>query len=162
MKIRWYYLILWALLSLAATTPPPCEGSCIAAPRPDDAPPAAPLSQPNPALGWSVVETGSANDPLAAFGRRPIDQPRIIPAGGEYQDPSRPYPHYGIDYTYPEAFLNGIPQPVYPIGPGVVTAIHTCPLCWANSTEQWGKLRTGTIEPINNFGFGALVVVEHP
>lgn len=162
MKKHYIWILLLGLLTLAADTLPPCEGKCIAEPRPDDAPLAPALTQTNPAVGWSVTETGTDSDPLAAFGRRPIDEPRIIPAGGEYQDPSRPNPHYGIDYTYPEAFLNNIPQPIYPIGPGVVTAVHTCPTCWANSTEQWGKLRTGTIEPINNFGFGALVVVEHP
>ena len=109
-----------------------------------------------------MVETGTESDPLAAFGRRPIDEPRIIPGGGNYLDETRDFEHYGIDYTFPEMFIAKIPQPIYPIGPGVVTALHGCPVCFAESTEQWGKLRTGEITPVNNFGFGAVVVIEHP
>jgi murein DD-endopeptidase MepM/ murein hydrolase activator NlpD len=150
------------LLLLIFTTamihlPGECVKDCPLPPTPRP-----PITQQNPAEGWSVVETGTERDPLAAFGRRPIDEPRIIPGGGDYLDESRDFEHYGIDYTFPEMFLAKLPQPVYPIGPGVVTALHGCPTCFAFSTEQWGKLRTGDITPVNNFGFGGVVVVEHP
>jgi hypothetical protein len=159
MKRSW--IIGWLCMAVFLLTafeerPADCYKNC-----PELSPPAG-MPQDNPALNWSVVETGTEVDPLAAFGRRPIDEPRLIPQGGNYEDPERDGPHYGIDYTYPEMFLNDIPQPIYPIGPGIVTAVHTCPTCWANGTEKWGRLRTGTIEPINNFGFGAVVIVEHP
>jgi murein DD-endopeptidase MepM/ murein hydrolase activator NlpD len=153
-----FFLSFLFLLAAYESPPRECHKNC--PPPLESTPPAYPA--PNPALGWSVIETGTDSDPLAAFGRRPIDEPWIIPFGGDYQDPNRAGPHYGIDYTYPEKFLAGLPQPVYPIGPGVVTALHTCRTCWAQSTEPWGKLRTGEVTPVNNFGFGALVVIEHP
>lgn len=135
---------------------PDCYADCL------DIDPRPPISQTNPAEGWSVIDLGTESDPLAPFGRRPIDEPRIIPQGGNYKDTNRQYPHYGIDYTFPEMFLNDIPQPIYPIGPGVVTALHTCPKCWAYHTGRWGQYRTGDIRPDNNFGYGALLIVEHP
>jgi len=148
------FILLTGAFTFSADT---CAKDC---PPPETAP--LPITQGNPAAGWSVVTTGSDQDPLAAFGRRPIDEPRIIPLGGQYQDPERGTPHYGIDYTFPEKFLNDIPQPIYPIGPGFVTAVHTCPTCWVEGSEKWGRLRTGLLEPRNNFGFGNLVVIEHP
>jgi hypothetical protein len=154
-------LCVAALLSLgAAVLPQACVGNC----PPPEAPPA-PITQANPAEGWSVVETGTPQDPLAAFGRRPIDEPRIIPFGGNYQDPNRPTPHYGIDYTFPDSFYHNIPQPIYPIGVGIVTAIHPCPQCWQTDDANWaawGRRRLPMLAPENNYGYGALVLVEHP
>lgn len=159
-KSRWHLAAL-SLLLLSATgfmeLPHTCVRNC-----PDPEEPTPPLTQANPAAGWSVTETGTEQDPFAAFGRRPIDEPRLIPQGGNYMDENRDGPHFGIDYTFPEQFLHSIPQPVYPIGPGIVTAVHPCLICWARSEERWGRLRTGLLEPANNFGFGALVVIEHP
>lgn len=154
-RVGW--LVGLALLLVAFDYPPAiCYKNCSPIVSP------APLTQINPALDWSVVETGTELDPLAAFGRRPIDEPRLIPQGGNYQDPARDGPHYGIDYTFPELFLHDIPQPIYPIGPGIVTALHPCATCWAGNAEKWGRLRTGSIEAVNNFGFGAVVMIEHP
>ncbi len=158
--MRVFWLCLSLLLVGFVPLPPSCDDDC---PRPPERPPS---TQPNPAEGWSVAETGTPENPLAAFGRRPLDEPWIIPFGGNYQDPNRGTPHYGIDYTFPELFYQRLPQPVYPIGPGVVTSLHPCPTCWAYSQDpewaDWGRLRTGFLEVDNLYGFGALVVLEHP
>lgn len=160
MKMRRHFVLFIFLLLTTAFTREiaPCELDC----EPSEDTPRPALTQTNPAAGWSVIETGTDDNPLAAFGRRPIDEPRIIPFAGNYMDAERAGPHFGIDYTYPESFLNNIPQPIHPIGPGIVTAVHTCPTCWANATGRWGQMRTGTIEAVNNFGFGAVVIIEHP
>lgn len=160
MFYRWLFFGIAFLTVAFISDPHECYKACIDD-ETQDRPPQS-VTQPNPAASWSVTETGTENDPFAAFGRRPIDEPRIIPYGGWYDDPDRGTPHYGLDYTYPEYFLNDIPQPIYPIGPGVVTAVHTCPTCFAYSEEKWGRLRTGILEPLNNYGFGAMVLIEHP
>jgi hypothetical protein len=153
-------IMLMALTTAADQSSHTCYHNC----PPPQEPPSA-ISQKNPASGWSIIETGTESDPLAAFGRRPIDEPWIIPYGGNYLDPNREGQHFGIDYTFPEKFLYNIPQPVYPIGPGVVTAIHTCPQCYVGDPQEWsrwGQRRTGAIDDRNNYGYGAVVVVEHP
>jgi murein DD-endopeptidase MepM/ murein hydrolase activator NlpD len=156
-----FWLAVLAILTTAADYPSEiCYQNC----PPRQKSPAG-IAQGNPAIGWSVVETGTETDPLAAFGRRPIDDPWIIPAGGDYLDPDRGGQHFGIDYTFPEKFLNNIPQPVYPIGPGIVTAVHTCPQCYVGDPQEWsrwGQRRTGTIDDRNNYGYGAVVIIEHP
>lgn len=118
------------------------------------------ITQPNPAVGWSVVETGTALDPLAAFGAFPLAEPRSIPPGGEYQDPERDGPHFGMDFNYPQHYYDGIDQPIYPIGPGIVTSVMPCPECWADADGRWGQVRSA--RPEHNYGFGAFVVIEHP
>ncbi|MFP4321150.1 MAG: M23 family metallopeptidase [Anaerolineales bacterium] len=155
---------LWGLFGLLLVAFVPWSDACTEdCPPPPERPPD---TQPNPAIGWTVTDTGTPDNLLAAFGRRPLDEPWIIPFGGDYQDPDRGRPHYGIDYTFPELFYQRTPQPVYPIGPGVVTALHACPSCWAFSTDpewaDWGRLRTGALNADNLYGFGAIVVLEHP
>ena len=126
---RW--LLLIGLLCLTAAfikNPHECIDDC---PYPEN--PSPPVKLHYLTGDWSVTETGTDADPLAAFGRRPIDDPWFIPLGGNYLDPARSTPHYGIDYTYPDYWSVGIPQPVYPVGPGIVVAVTTCPLCRASS-----------------------------
>jgi hypothetical protein len=88
--------IFGLLLIISATAmiflPEECVRNC-----PEPSSPAPPITQINPSEGWSVIETGTERDPLAAFGRRPIDEPRIIPQGGNYLDDNREFEHYGID-----------------------------------------------------------------
>lgn len=126
---------------------------------PQDSPPALTLP-PNPAEGWSVTEMGTEADPLAAFAASPLNEPYQIPPGGNYQDPNRDGPHFGIDFNFPQDYLDGLDQPVHAIGPGIVTAVHTCPSCWASNAEEWGQFRAATGDA--NFGFGAVVIIEHP
>jgi|GEM_PF-7124792 len=163
MRYHLFFLASFAIFTVGfISDPEACYTDCIDDEATDVIRPEIIPTQPNPALAWSVVDTGTDGDPFAAFGRRPIDEPRIVPFGGFYQDPDRSTPHYGIDYTYPEAFLNFVPQPIYPIGPGIVTTVHTCPSCFAFNTGQWGLLNTGQLEALNNYGFGAMVIIEHP
>jgi hypothetical protein len=110
----------------------------------------------NPALGKTL--DGTAEDPLAAFSRRPLDK-FIIPEGGRFMDPARDEPHYGVDYTYPDDYLKGIPLRVHPIGPGYVTARSTCLICFVEG-DSYGRTRTR--DPENNFGFGSFILVETP
>lgn len=110
----------------------------------------------NPATGHFVA--GTTTDPLKAFSRRPLDR-YIIPAGGQFLDPSRDEPHFGVDYTYPDDYLLGKPIWVHPIAPGYVTTLSSCPLCFVDGDSHgsviWRK-------PEYNFGFGGLVIIETP
>lgn len=132
MRYHLFFLASFAIFTVGfISDPEACYTDCIDDEATDVIRPEIIPTQPNPALAWSVVDTGTDGDPFAAFGRRPIDEPRIVPFGGFYQDPDRSTPHYGIDYTYPEAFLNFVPQPIYPIGPGIVTTVHTWEIAMA-------------------------------
>lgn len=110
----------------------------------------------DPATGHFV--SGTAEDSLAVFSRRPLE-PYIIIEGGMFMDTQRGEPHYGIDYSYPDGYLNGEALWVHPIAPGYVTARASCVACFADGD------RRGRVEyrwPQYNFGFGDLVIVETP
>jgi murein DD-endopeptidase MepM/ murein hydrolase activator NlpD len=148
-------VLLVALPGLAAaftgftggTLIPPGDGSFRTCP----APPVV-----NPAEGYYF--SGTADDPLAVFSRRPLDH-FIIPQGGLFMDPSRDEPHHGIDYTYPTDYLEGKPLWVHPIAPGYVTARSTCEQCFIDGGKT-GQLYSQL--PLYNFGYGALLVIETP
>lgn len=127
---------------------------------PDPTSPHESLSQTNPARRWSVVQTGSDEDPFAAFRPAPLDEPRSIPSKGRFMDPDRPNPHFGIDYTDWDALHEGTAKAVYALGPGIVTAVQPCLPCWADGRHPWGQIRSAQAR--HNFGFGALVLIEHP
>ncbi len=113
-------------------------------------------SYPNPATGHFV--SGTPDDPLAAFSRRPLDT-FIIPEGGLFLDPTRDPPHYGVDYANPDDYLNGQWTSIHPLGPGYVTAHAACVPCYVDGD------RAGRVEwkwPRYNFGWGNLVLVETP
>lgn len=136
----------------------PCE--------PDDPPPPNPLLPPtptpgdtslsNPAIG--AIIQGTDEDPLSMFSRRPLE-PFFIPAGGLFMDPTRDEPHYGIDYTYPDDYLDKKPLWVHPIGPGYVTAHSLCIMCYVDGDSQG---RVHWRRPEYNYGFGGLIVTETP
>ncbi|MCD4684343.1 MAG: M23 family metallopeptidase [Anaerolineae bacterium] len=112
---------------------------------------------PNPAVGNYI--TGTADDPLAEFSRRPFDN-HIIPEGGLYLDATRDgEPHYGVDYACPSDYLNGVDTYLYPIGPGYVTAHTMCVMCYVNGDPQ-GRVETKW--PYDNFGWGNVVLIETP
>ena len=111
---------------------------------------------PNPAFGHYVART--ADDPLGGFMRRPLDR-FIVPAGGTFLDPLHLDPHYGVDYTYPDDYLDGKILWVHPIGPGYVTARSACLLCYVDGDAQG---RTRIRLPRYNFGFGSLILIETP
>ncbi|NDJ76598.1 MAG: M23 family metallopeptidase [Chloroflexi bacterium] len=115
-----------------------------------------PTGYSNPATGNYL--SGSADDPLAEFTRRPLDE-YIIPEGGLFMDPLHNGPHYGIDYTNPDDYLNGRPIWVYPIGPGYVTTRSSCLLCFVDG-DWMGSIPSQA--PQYNFGFGGMVVTETP
>jgi hypothetical protein len=103
--------------------------------------------------------TGTADDRLAGFARRPFDT-FIIPEGGGYLDPLHENgPHYGIDYADPDDYLIGIPTYFYPIGPGYVTTESGCMMCFIDG-DQHGRTDSKAAE--YNFGWGGLVLVETP
>jgi hypothetical protein len=110
---------------------------------------------PNPALGHPILSADPA-DPLAGFSRRPLDRYLVAQ---EFLDPTRPEPHFGIDYTYPEDYLRGNTLWVHPIGPGFVTARSSCWRCFVDGDAQG---RVPVRRPEHNFGFGTLVIVETP
>ena len=139
----------------------PCHAGDPGPLRPTTTPTPSPAARgrttfPNPAIGRFV--SGMADDPLAAFSRRPLEK-FIIPAGGLFLDPTRDPPHYGVDYANPDDYLNGRPTYVYPLGPGYVTARASCVPCYvegdANGRVEWKW-------PRYNFGWGNLVLVETP
>ena len=139
----------------------PCHAGDPGPLRPPTTPTPSPAARgrttfPNPAIGRFV--SGTADDPLAAFSRRPLEK-FIIPAGGLFLDPTRDPPHYGVDYANPDDYLNGRPTYVYPLGPGYVTARASCVPCYvegdANGRVEWKW-------PRYNFGWGNLVLVETP
>ncbi len=156
-KGAFFIPFLFAFLTTAFDFIPP---DCYKEKCPDELGDPPIITQPNPAAGWSVVETGTEIDPLAAFGRFPIDEPRFVPPGGDYQDPTRDGPHFGMDYNYPQHYFDGINQPIYPVGPGVVTVVNPCAACWAEAEGRWGQIRSA--RPEHNAGFGAVVIIEHP
>lgn len=110
----------------------------------------------NPATG--EVLTGTADDPLAAFSRRPLDE-FIIPAGGAFLDPLHDGPHYGVDYANPNDYLNGEISYFHPIGPGYVTTRSSCVMCFVDGKRQGAVSQRW---PQYNFGWGALVMTETP
>lgn len=76
-----------------------------------------------------------------------------------FMDTQRGEPHYGIDYSYPDDYLNGKPMWVHPIAPGYVTARASCVACFADG-DHLGRVEYRW--PQYNFGFGDLVIVETP
>lgn len=110
----------------------------------------------NPAIGQTI--TGTSDDPLSVFSRRPLDH-FIIPEGGAFLDPLHDDPHYGVDYANPDDYLNGKQTYFYPIGPGYVTTRSTCTMCFADGDLQG---RVSWKWPQYNFGWGSLVLVETP
>lgn len=110
----------------------------------------------NPAFGQLLV--GTADDPVAAFSRRPFDN-FIFPEGGLYLDPLHDGPHYGLDYANADDHNQGKDTYFYPIGPGYVTARSTCVACYAEG-DAAGQVVTKW--PRYNFGWGNLVLVETP
>ena len=134
----------------------PC-GPLDKTPTPNTAPhPRGYVGITNPATGQYLL--GEADDPLAAFSRRPLDE-YIIPEGGLFLDPLRDEPHYGIDYANPADYLNSQPTYIYPIGPGYVTTRADCVACFVDGNYM------GSVEerwPEYNFGWGGLIVVETP
>lgn len=122
---------------------------------PDD-PPHGSTEFPNPAKGKFIV--GTADDPLAMFSRRPLTR-FLIPEGGRFFDMANGEPHLGIDYTYPDDYLDGKPVWIYPIGPGYVTARASCPMCFVEGDELG---RVNWRRPQYNYGFGDMVVIETP
>ncbi|MBN1680852.1 MAG: M23 family metallopeptidase [Anaerolineae bacterium] len=110
----------------------------------------------NPATGQWIKGTDA--DPLAFFSRRPLDH-NFIPEAGMFMDPLREEPHYGIDYTYPEEYLEGNPVWVHPIAPGYVTARSSCVACYVEG-NYLGQVNWRY--PRYNSGFGGIVVIETP
>jgi len=129
----------------------PCDPALLT-----DLPPYGSTSMSNPAAGQYIV--GTADDPLAGFSRRPLDH-FIIPAGGLFLDPTRDEPHFGVDYSDPDTYLDSQPVYVHPIGPGYVTARASCPMCFvdgdARGRVEWKR-------PQYNFGFGVFILIETP
>ncbi|MBI5960601.1 MAG: M23 family metallopeptidase [Chloroflexi bacterium] len=110
----------------------------------------------NPAAGKLIL--GTADDPLAMFSRRPLND-FIIPEGGLFMDPLHGGPHYGVDYANPDDYLEGNASYFYPVAPGYVTAVSTCIWCFVDGDSQ------GRVEwnwPQYNWGWGSLIIVETP
>jgi murein DD-endopeptidase MepM/ murein hydrolase activator NlpD len=159
-------MLAWIILAYPASayqTTPLCPGDpvCVApryTPDPDlPLPPHPYTTLSNPAL--HAIITGTAEDRLAGFSRRPLDT-FIIPEGGGYLDPLHENgPHYGIDYADPDDYLTGTPTYFYPIGPGYVTTESGCMMCFIDG-DQHGQMDSKAAE--YNFGWGGLVLVETP
>lgn len=115
----------------------------------------------NPATGQFISRLfpPEGDDPFESFSRRPLDD-FIIPEGGLFLDENYEGLHYGVDYANPDDYLNGQTTPVYPIGPGFVTARSACLRCFVDGDSQ-GRIDDNRW-PEHNFGFGAFVLVETP
>lgn len=162
-RIRNWFLVggvLWA--AIIAVSPgysqvTPGDLDVMRTPDPDAPPrPRGNTALSNPASGQVI--TGTAEDRLDGFARRPLDD-FIIPEGGLYLDPLHEGPHYGIDYANPDDYLASQPTYFYPIGPGYVTARSSCVMCFVDSDWQG---QVNSIAAAYNFGWGALVLVETP
>jgi hypothetical protein len=136
----------------------PARGGPRLTPDPDLAPPPPPhTTLSNPALHQLI--TGTDEDRLAGFSRRPFET-FIIPEGGGYLDPLHENSvHYGIDYADPDDYLTGTPTYFHSIGPGYVTTESGCMMCFIDS-DQHGQVESKAAE--YNFGWGGLVLVETP
>ncbi|NJL93560.1 MAG: M23 family metallopeptidase [Anaerolineae bacterium] len=157
MRHYWLLGMLILLCGSAFTRPPqPCVGRACQA----DPPTPRPITQPNPALGWSVLDLGSETDQLSAFVASPMDEPYYIPNKGRYMDPERGGPHFGVDFTDFDAAMTGTLKPIHPLGPGIVTAVHPCVACWADGGQPQGQIRSARWQ--HNFGYGGVLVLEHP
>jgi murein DD-endopeptidase MepM/ murein hydrolase activator NlpD len=161
--VVWIILVYLVYPASAYQTAPLCPGgpACVApryTPDPDLPPPPHPYTTlSNPALHAMI--TGTADDRLAGFSRRPLDT-FIIPEGGGYLDPLHENgPHYGIDYADPDDYLTGTPTYFYPIGPGYVTTESGCMMCFVDG-DPHGQMDSKAAE--YNFGWGGLVLVETP
>ncbi len=144
-------------MPLACTNDPVCYPQRLT-PDPDLPPAPHPYTRlMNPALHQMI--TGTLDDRLAEFSRRPLDT-FIIPEGGLYLDALHENgAHYGIDYADPDDYLAGTPTYFYPIGPGYVTTESGCVMCFIDSDQQ-GQVDSKAAQ--YNFGWGGLVLVETP
>lgn len=157
----WVLILVGGLLGVwaQAVTASPCDvadEACLYPALPEETGIPGQTSLPNPAAGQYV--TGTPDDPLAAFSRRPLDE-YIIPEGGLFLDPLHEGPHYGVDYANPADYLNGLPTYFYPIGPGYVTTRSSCELCFVDGIWR-GQVSERL--PRHNFGWGSLVLIETP